>query len=154
MIDIDEFIVPPHGVESFYALLRTAERRGKGSVEIPWRMFGTSDVEKLSDEELLIEKLIWRQRDDHPWGQNRKSIHRPEAVAHCHIHVADQLIKPYKRHGVPIEQACIHHYWTRTAKACLEKRNMSKASNPEFFEALHQVKDETILQYVSTLKTE
>ena len=148
MIDIDEFIVPEHGVQSFYELLRSAEKSKAGTLLFSWRVFGTSDVATLGQEDLLIEKMIWRSKDEHPWNRNFKSIHRPEAVKFCIVHRADKLYKPYKRKTISVDEATIHHYWTRTEQACFEKRNKSKATDPEFFEGFHQVRDETILQYL------
>jgi hypothetical protein len=73
-------------------------------------------------------------------------------VAFCLVHEAEKLHDPFKRKIVDLSEACIHHYWTRTEEFCFQKRGMSKLTNPEFFEAMHKVKDETILQYVSQLK--
>ena len=151
MIDIDEFIVPTNGVKAFYELLRSSEKKKIGTLRLFWRVFGTSDVENLQEGDLLIEKLVWRSRDDHPWNTHVKSIHRPEAIAFCIVHEADKLNKKYRRKTVSIEEARIHHYWTRTAQPCLEKRKISKSLQPEFFENLHQVKDETVLQYLPAL---
>jgi hypothetical protein len=148
LIDIDEFIVPAKGVDAFYKMLRSMEKKGKGSIRLFWRIFGTSNVKTLASEELLTEKLVWRSRDDHPWNSLFKSIHRPEAIATFNIHGADKLKKPYRRYTLPRNEATIHHYWTRTEQVCFEKRKMSKSLNPEFFENLHQVKDETILRYI------
>jgi len=146
MIDIDEFIVPLKGVRAFYDLLRTAERKGKGSIQLFWRVFGTSDIANLQKGERLTEKLIWRSQDDHPWNRHVKSIHRPEAVAFCLVHEAEKFKPPYKKKIIPREEACIHHYWSRTEQFCLDKRGISKDSNPEFFEALHQIQDKTMLK--------
>jgi hypothetical protein len=154
LIDIDEFIVPAKGVDAFYKMLQSAEKKGKGSIRLFWRCFGTSDVETLNDGELLTEKLVWRSQDDHPWNSLFKSIHRPEAITTFNIHGADKLKKPYRRMTLSRDIATIHHYWTRTEQVCFEKRKMSKATKPEFFDALHKVKDETILQYVSALKSD
>lgn len=137
LIDIDEFIVPAKGVKSFYETIRSLEKKGKGSIQMFWRCFGTSDIEALKEGELMVENLVWRSHDDHPWNTLFKSIHRPEAVTTLNPHGADKLKKPYRRYTLPREQATIHHYWTRTEQVCLEKRNLSKSLNPEFFENLH-----------------
>ena len=152
IIDVDEFIVPAKGVRAFYDFLRKEEKRNKGTVRLFWRIFGTSNVDKLNDGELLTEKLVWRSKDTYPWNRQVKSIHRPEAIDFCLTHEADALNKGYRGKTMPPSIGSIHHYWTRVESVCLEKRKKSKTSDPEFFEDLHQVKDETILQYVPIVK--
>ena len=147
MIDIDEFIVPAKGAKSLYALLDQAKKKGKGTVSLHWRVFGTSEVADVSEGEWLTHKLLWRSQDDHPWNQLVKSIHRPEAVVFCLVHVAEKLKPHYGAKTLRPDQVSLHHYWTRTEQYCLEKRNKSKELDPPFFEALHQVEDRTILQY-------
>lgn len=152
MIDIDEFIVPVQGVKSFYALLNQAEKNKKGTVAIQWRVFGTSGVEKLAEKELLTEKLIWRSKDEHPWNQLVKSIHRPEAVAFCIVHVAEKLNPNFGARTLKADEVRLHHYWARTEEFCRERRKDWKTQDPNFLEAFHQVEDPTILQYTAKLK--
>ena len=152
MIDIDEFIVPPKGVALFYKLLDDAQKRKKAAVCLYWRVFGTSDVDDLAPNELLTEKLTWRAQDNHPWNQKVKSIYRPEGVSSCLVHIADKLAPNFGSVTINPDEVCIHHYWTRTNLFCCQKRNITVQSNPEFFEALHQVEDRSILQYLPILK--
>lgn len=152
MIDIDEFIVPVNGVKSFYKLLENAERHKKGTVSMHWRVFGTSEVEDLVEGELLTEKLTWRAKDDLPWNRLVKSIHRPEAIDFCLIHIAEKLKPHFGAKTFKPDQVRIHHYWARTERFCFDKRKRTKETEPEFFETLHQVEDRTILQYLPRLK--
>ena len=152
MIDVDEFIVPANEVHALYAQLRSAERKNVGTLRLHWRVFGTSDVQRLEEGEFLVEKLVWRARNDHPWNKHVKSIHRPEMVAFCAVHEAVELRPKARRKTIPLSTVSLHHYWTRTEQACLEKRKKAKSLQPEFFEALHQVQDETIFQYLPRLK--
>lgn len=152
MIDIDEFIMPAKGVGAFYKLLHSAKKEGIGTIQLYWRVFGTSNVEALEPGELLIEKLVWRSRDEHPINRHFKSIHQPEAIKFCLVHEAGKMKKEYKRKRVTFDQGCIHHYWTRTEQVCFEKRKLSKFSNPDFFEEFHQVKDESMMRYLQTYK--
>ncbi len=151
MIDIDEFIVPAKGVPSFYALLKQAEKSNKGSVSLKWHIFGTSNVKELGEKELLTERLTWRARDDHPWHELVKSIHRPEAVEKCLVHIAIELKPGFGARTLKPEQASIHHYWTRTENFCKEKRKNLIECEPDLLEALHQVEDQTIFQYLPAL---
>ncbi|MBS0615879.1 MAG: glycosyltransferase family 92 protein [Verrucomicrobia bacterium] len=147
VIDIDEFIVPVHGAESLYDLLDNAKKKGIGSLRLFWRVFGTSNVENLAEGELLTEKLTWRSLDTHPWNSQIKSIHRPEGIKFCLVHEAKRF-KKFKKWTVDADVLRVHHYWTRTGLFCTEKRKMTTSSHGEFFEALHQVEDKTILQYL------
>lgn len=145
MIDIDEFIVPLNGIDAFYKLLEDAERRKKGTVSIHWKVFGTSGVEELAEGELLTQKLVRRAKEDLAWNQLVKSIHRPEAVAFCLIHIAEKLKPNYGAKTFKKDQVQINHYWTRTAKFCAQKRK----TDPVFLESLNEVED---LSIVSLLK--
>lgn len=148
MIDIDEFIVPSIGVKGFYKLLDDAEKHNKGTVSIHWRVFGTSGVEELREGELLTEKLVRRARDDLPWNKLVKSIHRPEAVSFCLIHIAEKLNPNFGAKTFKPDQVRINHYWTRTEKFCLQKRHKSKETHPELLQALNEVEDLTILPLI------
>lgn len=148
MIDIDEFIVPVNGVKSLYDLLSKAEKNKRGTVSLYWRVFGTSWVQDLAAGELLTEKLTWRAADDHPWNQLVKSIHRPEAIDFCLVHIAEKLKPGFGSRTLKPEQVRIHHYWSRTEKAFMEKRGCGQELAP-----FHKVEDTTIHQYLSDLRS-
>ena len=152
MIDIDEFIVPTHGVPSFYHYLQRMEKRRKGTIKLFWKVFGTSHVWDLAPGELLVEKLTQRGEDSHPWHQLAKSLYRPEAVEFCSIHDNPKLKPGFRRASADAKAFCIHHYWTRTEKACRAKRSMSTDEYPPFFLDTNRVTDTTMHQYVPTLK--
>lgn len=152
MIDIDEFIVPVKGVASLYKFLRKAEKSKKGTVNLSWRVFGTSSLYDLKPGELLTEKLTWRGKNDHPWHKWSKGIHRPEAVEFCQIHEALTLKPGYRRKGAKPDEIRINHYWARTEKYCKDRRNINVADRAEFFQDLKQVDDRAMLQYIPTLK--
>jgi hypothetical protein len=146
MIDIDEFIVPVHGIKSFYRFLHHAEKKRKGTIKIPWRIFGTSHVIELKPGELLTEKLKFRADDSHYWHNWAKSLHRPEGVQYCHIHDAVKMTPHFRREMSDPNELRIHHYWTRTEKFCREKRKEGD------FSAFNQVEDDVFLQYVPSLR--
>lgn len=129
-----------------------AEKKHKGTVSIPWRMFGTSGVETLGEGELLTEKMLWRSTDKDPKNQTVKSIHRPEAIEFCLIHIAEKLKPGFGAKTFKSEFVQLNHYWTRTAEFCEKKRNFSKENRPEFFESLDQVEDLAILKFLPEIK--
>ena len=154
MIDIDEFIVPVKGVKSLYALLDQAEKNKKGTVSLRWRVFGTSGVKELKENELLTERLTWRSCNDHPWNQLVKSIHRPEAIEFCLIHVAEKLKPGFGSRTLKPAQIRLNHYWTRTENFCFEKRQNKQEADPHYFRAFNTVNDRTIHQYLPTLQSQ
>lgn len=153
MIDIDEFIVPAKGVSHFYSLLAKAKKHRKGTVSIHWKVFGTSGVQDLGSQELLTEKLTLRAKEDHPWNSQVKSIHRPEAVEFCLVHIAEKLKPGFGARSFSPEEVQINHYWARTIAFSSKRRALEKEKTPELFEALNQVEDQTIFQYLSKIKS-
>jgi len=151
VIDVDEYIVPVNGVHSFYANINDAEKRRKGSIKFSWRMFGTSHIWDLAEGELLTEKMVLRAEDgnfSHNWG---KCMHRPEAVNFCNIHDACKLKEPFRfRHANP-DEIRIHHYWSRTEKFCMQRRNTIDPKNGKG-ESYNCIEDKTMAQYLPTLK--
>lgn len=151
VVDIDEFIVPVSGLKSFHQLLDKMAKKGVGSLKMHWKIFGTSNVWNLNSDELLIEKLTHRAPNDLEQNKHVKSIHRPEAVEFCYIHHA-KLNKGFKKKRLDPETFRIHHYWTRTAKCCAEKRNLTQDNAPDFLNLLNRLEDKTIFQYLPKLK--
>lgn len=151
-IDIDEFIVPVHGVASFYDHLRYTEKRNRGTIRLKWRVFGTSNVWDLQPGELLTEKLTYRCQDDHPVNGLQKCIHRPEAIEMCHLHEALRYKEFSGKTAHPTRLMRINHYWSRTEKLCLEKRKENKVDNPAYFDTFNEIKDDSMAQYLPDLQ--
>lgn len=150
LIDIDEFIVPVHGIRSFHSYMHGLDKRKKGSVKFSWRMFGTSDIWELKPGELLTERLTRKAADDHPYNNWYKCMHRPEAAPYVTIHDAPELVPGFRKRHCKAEEFRIHHYWSRTGKACLEKRGTQR---PEpFLDSLDYEEDRTMAQYIPALK--
>jgi hypothetical protein len=152
-IDIDEFITPVHGVQSFHKLLRKLEKKRVGNVKFSWRVFGTSDVWDLDSGEWLTEKLVFRAPDDHPMHKWFKVMIRPEAVAVCHIHDVLKMNRHFRRYHADPNEFRIHHYWTRTGKTCFEKRGFKKPENQSLLDDLKVVEDRTMEQYLPIMKS-
>jgi hypothetical protein len=152
MIDIDEFIVPAKGIGTFYSLLNQAKEDHKGCLSIHWRVFGTSDVKDIAPNDLLIEKLTKCTMQSHPLNQHVKSLYRPEAVAFALVHSASKMNPGFGSRTLGTEQALINHYWTRTEDFCLQKRKISRETNPDLFQQTSATEDPTILQYLPMLR--
>ena len=114
MIDIDEFIVPKHVATVPEALRAYADKPG---VTIRWHVYGTSGVQTLAADGLLIEALNMTAAPDHYLNAVEKSIIKPELF--------DSFIKPphtcsfvggHPGVAVPKAEIQINHYINRTVE--------------------------------------
>ncbi len=119
IIDVDEFIVPLQ-TNSLPGLLKNYENYG--GLYINWLMFGTSHIQKIPNQCLMIEALNHCTIAPVQVG---KSIIRPERVSDCtnphfmkykapyfHVNTNHQT---FEKTNCPIasDQMLIHHYYTR-----------------------------------------
>ncbi|NRA90977.1 MAG: glycosyltransferase family 92 protein [Simkaniaceae bacterium] len=158
MIDIDEFIVPTNGLEEFYSILSKRDRpwplSSIGSLEVHWKVFGTSNIWDLNPGDLLIEKLYKCSSKDHGWNRRQvKSIYRPEAVDICLIHKIGKMHKGYKKRTLSPTDFNINHYWFGTEKKLMVKRGLSLEKARQCAEQFNCVEDYTIFQYLDKLKS-
>lgn len=117
IIDADEFIFPVQK-NSLSEVLKNYE--SFGGVYLNWLAFGTSRIEKIPENKLMIEMLVMCQKECNALG---KSIVRPERVSIC--------VDPHRMHYAPpyyhvntnnqkFDWVCpiandklvIHHYYT------------------------------------------
>lgn len=169
IIDMDEFIVPVQN-DKLDQVLKEYEEFG--GVCVNWQLFGTSHVPFVKEQELMIEKLIYRAPSD--YGENGfvKSIVRPNKVRY----IADPHYVRYQ-HGYyqvntnGIQTACgvstpiltdklrINHYWTKDEeffqKVKIGRRETwteGYANIMQRAENLNQVYDDAILRFVPRLR--
>lgn len=118
IIDADEFIVPLKG-NSLPSLLKRYEKYG--GLYVNWLEFGTSHVEKIPKDRLMIEMLTRCSKQPRPLG---KSIVRPERVSHCtdphrmwyhppYNHVNSDFKTFDWNAPVAKNKILVHHYMTR-----------------------------------------
>lgn len=154
VIDIDEYIVPVEGKESFLTLLDQEAESKTGSLLLPWRVFGTSSVYDIQPHELLTEKLIQRTEDDHSWNRLFKSIHRPEAIDFCIVHIAKKLKRKYTTKTLQGDQFRIQHYWSGPRKRLFEKRGFTSETVGKFEEEFNRIEDRSILPLLEEMKSQ
>lgn len=77
IIDTDEFMVPV-GYRNLHDLLKEYEEFG--GLGVNWMTFGTSHVERIPDNRLMIETLLLRAKDGDPSHHMIKSIIQPDKV--------------------------------------------------------------------------
>lgn len=167
-IDPDEFLLPIQE-QSLPEFLKDYEKFG--GVAANWLMFGTSNVKKIPNHQLLIESLTLCSEKH--FGGNRyvKSIVRPERASH--FENAHQPVYLAGYYGVntdkfPIEgdktnviltnKLRINHYWTRDedffyrVKIPRQIKWGGKPDPKSIMEKMNVKKDDTILRYVPALK--
>lgn len=120
IIDIDEFLVPVKDDNLIAFLSRFEQDPTIGGVVFPWVFFGTSHVEKIPEDQLLIETLLLNGgpaaggKPSEIWNSGAyKSIVRPKWVSqlksphYCHYRKGKQHTM------VSFNLGQINHYWTR-----------------------------------------
>jgi hypothetical protein len=125
VIDLDEYIVPIEQ-DNLIDFLKPFEQYG--GVCINWLMFGTSNINKIRDNELMIEQLVMCQGKP---NQHVKSIVQPDKVIqmstqHHALYKAGyyQVTPEHKKCNGPfnlggkLDKIRINHYWTQDAYYC------------------------------------
>ncbi len=167
-IDIDEFLFPVH-CDKLSEFLKAYEEFG--AVCANWIMFGTSHIDKIPDNQLMIEALTLTEAAP---NLHVKSIVQPHKVKKFCVHHAVEFYPSYfqvtadkiKFEGpfspsAATDKIQINHYWTRDntflykikiprryalTEECDEKWVLSCAAN------MNQRKNLTIQKYVSKLR--
>ncbi len=135
-------------------------------------MYGTSKVKRVPDDQLMIELLICKAKDDFWKNKFIKSIVRPERVdkfpsAHFPkylnnyyaVNTDKKKVSKLKTNRVRINHLRINHYWTRDEDFFIEKkigrRNKPGSNFESFFkeiEELNECQDIDILRFAPALK--
>ena len=164
IIDSDEFLFPVNG-NNLPKFLKSYERaKGIGGILVSWVVYGTSWVEKIPEDNLLIETLIYSVASG---SDHFKTICRPKYVSHvCSPHYV--IYKEGYCHCTPnggpppfieINKIRINHYWSRD-KWYLENvkipRRLILGTPPEictyWAEASNNDYDPAIFKFIEPLK--
>lgn len=122
-LDIDEFLFP---TKAFYLKDVLKDYGDCVGIGINWQMFGTSRIEKIPDNKLLIETLIYCAPTNYTSNIHVKSIVKPQYVVsftdpHAPTYTPGNFqvntdkvpfsgpFSPY----VKVDKLRINHYWTR-----------------------------------------
>lgn len=168
-IDADEYLVPVSR-NTLPALLQNYANYGGLSVQ--WQLFGTSGVEKIPPDRLLIETLT-RQADPEYWEHaNIKVIAQPQHIKKFHDHPAlPEYREPYVQvnseyiithgplcHHINIDDIRINHYWTGDSLhlSSVKWPRWTRWHHPGDLEKrishLDEVEDTTILRFAPMLR--
>lgn len=172
-IDLDEFIVPKQH-DNLKELLKMYE--DYGGIAINWQLFGTSNLENIPDEGLIIENLVMKAPKEIGLNQFVKLIVKPEKVKsigsnpHTFEFISGSFAVNSAYASLPANQRGqnvitdliqINHYWFGTKQWFLKnklprRRNwgigMEEENLDEILKIYNVEKDETILRFVPELK--
>lgn len=109
VFDVDEFLVPVQNASVVSLLSRYNDNPDVGGVFCYCVVFGTSWIDKVPDDALMIETLTLNggARQD-----IYKSIVRPERVETMRVHRAEYL-PGYQPVPIPLSELQMNHYWSR-----------------------------------------
>lgn len=168
IIDIDEYLVPTEDVK-LTELLK--EYESYSGLAVNWVVFGTSHVEKIPSDRLMIETLVRRAPLSFTHNKYVKLIIQPKCVSGmpgphtCTCTSQQPVVTPSlspinskKSATLDIAKIRINHYWTKdetflyTVK--LKRRNMGIWLRyiGDHIKSLNNETDDLILRYVPALR--
>ncbi len=163
ILDSDEFLFPTQG-NSLVDYLSTYEEYDQiGGVKVNWVVFGTSWVNKIPNDKLLIETLVLSSGSP---AEQFKSIVRPERVAYCvsphYVHYYSpfyHINASAKGLSIDADNIRINHYWSRDEYFLYQHkipRRIQWGTPKEVCElwgqAANNVYDPSILRFVPNLR--
>jgi Glycosyltransferase family 92 len=163
-IDSDEFLFPVQHNNLSQFLKRYEKIDEVGGILVSWVVYGTSGVEKIPDDKLLIETLVYSAASG---SDHFKTICRPRRVSFvCSPHYV--VYKKGYRHCAPsgkmppfieIDKIRINHYWARDKWYLTNvkiPRRILLGTPPEtcilWGEASNQTYDPSIFRFIEPLK--
>ena len=161
IIDVDEFIVPRDGT-SLKPILKKYDKYA--ALYMYWVFFGTSFVERIPDNKLLIETLTMRMN----WPPKRatltKCLVKPKHVQYANVH-GSSVKSPHKRYSFGYgkkPEVVLHHYSVRDIDFLtnVKKERRERYEGAPWAEealqkkikAFNDVEDLVMLKFVEKLK--
>lgn len=169
-IDVDEFIFP---VEDKTLSKFLPRYENYGAVAIYWQLFGTSHIDHLRTDQLMIEQLVFRAERNHElngWYKpivQVKHVNTSNLVGGPHEFVLKNGYTTVGLNGKPaklfsiagVDQIRIHHYNTRDEhflhQVKLKRPNMDqdkKNFTQKIADASNEIEDRSILVYAEDLR--
>lgn len=171
VIDIDEFIIPVDRANLQAFLIEYDSQMDVGGIMAFWQFYGTSWCKKLSSKKLMVEQLVLKAPEDHPWNHQVKSICKPHKVAHYCVHGAHYKegyhdITTNGNGGphqpVQINRVRVNHYWTRDEdfyfktkvprRERYENRKYTLDEIRSYVEQFNQIEDRAIFRFIPELR--
>lgn len=169
ILDIDEYIVPVQHDN----LKKALKEFGKcGAVCPNWQMYGTSSVDKIPADRLMIETLVRKAPSQYGENAHVKSIVRPKAVRKVSNPHVVSLKKGYHQFNTNHEQTAgpisptiltdkirINHYWTKDEEFFFNRKVGRRAKWSEGYNGmierknnLDQEEDLIMMRFVKKLR--
>lgn len=173
-IDVDEFLYCVNGTPLPQSLKNYTSY---GGLCVNWRLFGTSNIEDIPPNNLMIETLLSCSPVDISRNSLVKSIVQPRYVRSCHSahyfkyksgkYDVNEHFKRWPRKGevsavgISHDVFCINHYWTRTESHFrhhkMGSRNFRRKGETfkrlrEMANQYNKMRDTKILQFVPELR--
>lgn len=167
IIDTDEFLFPVV-VDTLSEFLKDYE--DFGGVSVNWQMYGTSYIQKLQPDELMIERLILKAPYNYNENRHVKTILQPKLVntikdAHSvtfkynfiSVNSNKERVRGAKSSYVLVDKIRINHYWSRDEEffhsvKVPRRQNWQDGGSYERLNNLNSEPDSAILKYVPSLK--
>ncbi len=172
-IDIDEFIFPVADKSLPHFLSRYEKY---GAVTINWQVFGTSNLKRLKDDQLMIEQLVFRAEKNYFMNHYFKSIVQvqyldltaqdsynhifPLLEGRITVNVNEVPMTGFQiDETIPIDKIRIHHYFSRDEQFLEEVKLKRPNANPTKIQNIlydvsnsNKVEDRSILIYADDLR--
>lgn len=171
IIDIDEFILPTESAD-LTTFLKDYEPFA--AVVINWLNYGTSWVQDLPTDQLMIEVLTLRAEEQTEWNSQVKSIVRPECIdtssqawtPHLWKYLpGKQAVAPNKQSffwgRIDVSKIRINHYVHRSeyylynckiAKKARMEKNLQSDYVENWHRSCNMVEDKSIFRFVPALR--
>ena len=122
VIDVDEFIVPLDNMSLKHTLKKHYDKYS--GVCIHWQNFGTSHVDFVQENELMIEKLTMKAKKNSPhnrWYKTVFKVDHVDTIENPHFPVYKPWNIPvntgkqriFQESDIVIKHLQINHYWSR-----------------------------------------
>lgn len=168
-IDGDEFIYPRENrsiKEIFYEIL--ALNSSAEGIAINWHIFGSSGQEKADFSKGVLERFLYRAKNDFDANKHVKSIVNPRCVElilnphfvkyyenKCSINENGEIIPSFFSEPCTTNKIGINHYFTKSKEEYIRKKQRGKADSifteydMQLFESHNKndVFDDGILEY-------
>lgn len=125
-IDVDEYLFSVRR-DNLVDALNNYERKGIGAVAVNYQNYGSSYLDKMPTDKLLIEAFMYKAIEDNHHNRQVRSIVRPKHVKCCRNTHTMQLHGGYRtiaENGDPVRQSRtdkthvrrlrINRYWSRS----------------------------------------
>lgn len=169
IFDIDEYFVPCEK-DNIVEFLKDYE--DFGGLGVNWQMYGTSFVEKIPKDKLMIESLYLKAPTYHKRNKWIKSIIRPERVDvclsphHCKYKKGyfavdsnkNRLKNKMESETILVDKCRLNHYWSKdmyflnTVKLPRWKNQKFTILMMDEYDEYNAVEDKKIFKFVERLK--